>query len=28
VWNGWFSLVLLCLSFGGEWLLRRRSGHA
>ncbi len=28
VWNGWFSLVLLTLSFGGEWLLRRRTGHA
>lgn len=28
VWNGWFSLVLLCVSFGGEWLLRRRTGHA
>jgi hypothetical protein len=28
VWNGWFSLVLLVISFGGEWLLRRRTGHA
>ena len=28
VWNGWFALVLLVASFGGEWLLRRRMGHA
>jgi hypothetical protein len=28
VWNGWFALVLLVASFGGEWLVRRRSGHA
>jgi hypothetical protein len=28
VWNGWFSLVLLVAAFGGEWLLRRRTGHA
>ena len=28
LWNGWLSLLLLLLSFGGEWLLRRRTGHA
>ena len=27
LWNGWFSLILLAIAFGGEWLLRRRHGE-
>ncbi len=26
LWNGWASALLLLLSFGGEWILRRRTG--
>jgi hypothetical protein len=26
VWSGWLPLLLLVLSLGAEWLLRRRSG--
>jgi hypothetical protein len=28
LWNGWASALLLLLAFGGEWVLRRRSGLA
>ena len=28
LWNGWSWALLLLLSFGGEWVLRRRSGLA
>ncbi len=26
LWNGWACALLLLLSFGGEWILRRRAG--
>jgi hypothetical protein len=26
LWHGWLAIVLLVGAFGGEWLLRRRSG--
>ncbi len=28
LWNGWIALTVLVLAYGGEWLLRRRTGHA
>ncbi len=28
LWNGWAAALLLLLSFGGEWILRRRTGLA
>jgi hypothetical protein len=26
LWHGWIAIVVLIGAFGGEWLLRRRSG--
>lgn len=28
LWNGWASALLLLVAFGGEWILRRRTGLA
>ncbi len=27
LWNGWLALALIVATFGGEWLVRRRSGE-